>query len=104
MHKVFYIFRHGQTDYNATRRAQSFLDIPLNQQGIDQAKELAKISDLMIVIGSKKSANTTHLAEILKDLTKTIHIESESELDDYLSLINNSFILFATNFLVVWFL
>ena len=42
MNKVFYIFRHGQTDYNATRRVQSFLDIPLNQQGIDQAKELAK--------------------------------------------------------------
>ncbi len=55
-----------------------------------EAKELAKESDLMIVVGSKKSANTTHLAEILKNITKTIHIENDSELDDYKSIVNNS--------------
>ena len=46
-----------------------------------EAKELAKESDLMIVVGSKKSANTTHLAEILRDFTKTIHIENDTELN-----------------------
>lgn len=46
-----------------------------------EAKEMAKNSDLMIVVGSKKSANTTHLAEILKNITKTIHIENDKELD-----------------------
>lgn len=46
-----------------------------------EAKELAKETDVMIVVGSKKSANTTHLAEILKDYTKTIHIENDTELD-----------------------
>ncbi len=46
-----------------------------------EARELAQESDLMIVVGSRKSANTTHLAEILKDCTKTIHIENDSELD-----------------------
>lgn len=46
-----------------------------------EAKELAQESDLMIVVGSKKSANTTHLAEILKNCTKTIHIENDSELN-----------------------
>lgn len=55
-----------------------------------EARELAKDSDLMIVVGSKKSANTTHLAEILKDITKTIHIENETELSGYKDLINNS--------------
>ncbi|MBE7702983.1 MAG: 4-hydroxy-3-methylbut-2-enyl diphosphate reductase [Cyanobacteria bacterium SIG28] len=55
-----------------------------------EAKELAKESDLMIVVGSKKSANTTHLAEIIKDITKTIHIENDSELDNYSELLNTA--------------
>lgn len=49
-----------------------------------EAKELANESELMVVVGSKKSANTTHLAEILKDCTKTIHIENDSELNEEL--------------------
>lgn len=48
-----------------------------------EAKELAKTSDLMVVVGSKKSANTTHLAEILKNITKTIHIETAHDLSEY---------------------
>ena len=40
--KQFYIFRHGQTDYNVEKRVQSFLDIPLNSNGIAQAQALAK--------------------------------------------------------------
>ncbi len=55
-----------------------------------EAKELAKNSDLMIVVGSKKSANTTHLAEVLKDITKTIHIETEKELESFEDLIESS--------------
>ena len=44
----------------------------------------------VIVAGSKKSANTTHLAEILKDITKTIHIEKDDELDNYRNLIEQA--------------
>lgn len=55
-----------------------------------ESKELAQNSDLMIVVGSKKSANTTHLAEILKDITPTIHIETEKELDECKDLIEKS--------------
>lgn len=55
----------------------------------NEAKELAKDSDLMVVVGSKKSANTTHLAEILNDITKTIHIENADELIDYKKIIES---------------
>ncbi len=55
-----------------------------------EAKELAKTSDLMIVVGSKKSANTTHLAEILKDITKTLHIETIGDLNEYKEIIKSA--------------
>lgn len=53
----------------------------------NEAEELAEESDLMIVVGSKKSANTTHLAEILKGISKTIHIEDDKELNTYENII-----------------
>lgn len=55
-----------------------------------EAKELAKTSDLMIVVGGKNSANTTHLAEILNEITTTIHIESQEDLDEYKSIIEKA--------------
>ena len=55
-----------------------------------EAVELSKDSDLMIVAGSKNSANTTHLAEILKNIVKTIHIENVEELKNYNSLIKDA--------------
>ena len=55
-----------------------------------EAKEMAQSSDLMVVVGSKKSANTTHLAEILKDITNTIHIENDTELGEFEDFIKSS--------------
>lgn len=55
-----------------------------------EARELAKENDLMVVVGSKKSANTTHLAEILKDYSETIHIENVEELENYKHIILKS--------------
>ena len=55
----------------------------------NEAKKLAHESDLMIVVGSKKSANTTHLAELIREITKTIHIENDIELEPYSSLIQS---------------
>lgn len=36
-----YIFRHGETDFNRQRKYQGGLDIPLNETGMNQAKQLA---------------------------------------------------------------
>ena len=55
----------------------------------NEAQELAVNSDLMVVVGSKKSANTTHLADILKGITNTIHIEKDEELKDFEDLIES---------------
>ncbi|MDR0977764.1 MAG: 4-hydroxy-3-methylbut-2-enyl diphosphate reductase [Endomicrobium sp.] len=46
------------------------------------AEELAKKSDLMIVVGGRNSGNTTRLAEICSAHTKTYHIETIYELDN----------------------
>ncbi|MCR4881147.1 MAG: 4-hydroxy-3-methylbut-2-enyl diphosphate reductase [bacterium] len=48
-----------------------------------EAKNLAQEVELMIVVGSKTSANTSHLAEILSNITPTIHIETEDEIDNF---------------------
>lgn len=55
-----------------------------------EARALAQENDLIIVVGSKKSANTTHLAEILKDSAQTIHIENDSELKNHKDIIDKA--------------
>ncbi len=41
MNRVFYIFRHGETDWNRERRCQGHTNTPLNETGLIQAHELA---------------------------------------------------------------
>jgi len=53
-----------------------------------EAQALAKEVELMVVVGSKSSANTTNLAEILSEITRTIHIEDPEELDMYEDILN----------------
>ncbi len=56
----------------------------------NEARNLAQESDLMIVVGSRKSANTTHLAEILTGITPTIHIETAKELSRHGSILDRA--------------
>ena len=42
MKKIVYIFRHGETDSNSQKRMQGWLDVPLNANGVAQARALAQ--------------------------------------------------------------
>ncbi len=46
----------------------------------EAVKELAQQSDVVIVIGGKKSSNTKKLKEVAEKIIKTYHIETEDEL------------------------
>lgn len=63
---------------------------PSTSRRQNEACELAKENDLMIIVGSKNSANTTHLADLTKKITKTIHIETANELENYIETVNQS--------------
>jgi broad specificity phosphatase PhoE len=41
MRRLVYIARHGETDWNAANRWQGWTDVPLNDRGRAQARELA---------------------------------------------------------------
>ncbi len=77
MRKDFYIFRHGETDYNKERRWQGCgLDPFLNETGIQQARELTKLlsdKNLQIIYTSplKRALQT---AEIVNE---TLHLPIE---------------------------
>ena len=63
---------------------------PSTSRRQNEVEELAKVNDLMVIVGSKNSANTTHLADISEKITNTIHIETARELDLYKDLIEKS--------------
>ena len=39
---ILYVVRHGETQFNVEKRYAGSTDVPLNERGIEQAKELAK--------------------------------------------------------------
>lgn len=70
MRKDFYIFRHGETDYNAVKRWQGCgIDSDLNANGIAQAHALAqKLKDLQIeIIYSSCLKRAVQTTEIVAD-------------------------------------
>lgn len=78
MDRLFYIFRHGETDWNVIRRCQGHTDIPLNQSGLRQVEELAiKMQSLPLdVIFSSDLSRAAHTGNrVAEALRIPIHFD-----------------------------
>ncbi|HLG56542.1 MAG TPA: histidine phosphatase family protein [Vicinamibacterales bacterium] len=52
---LLYLVRHGETDWNRERRLQGTLDVPLNDTGIAQARQLASHFTALPIAGVASS-------------------------------------------------
>jgi probable phosphoglycerate mutase len=57
MKKEFYLFRHGETDWNLIGRMQGSADIPLNGSGIAQAESLRTFFDSILTHAPKSESH-----------------------------------------------
>ena len=66
---MIYIVRHGETDWNVLGKLQGSKDIPLNEKGIEQAKELREIlKDVKFdIVFASPLQRTLKTAEIICD-------------------------------------
>ena len=77
MKKNFYIFRHGETDFNVEKRWQGCsIDAKLNNKGIEQAHKLAlKMQDIPLdIIYSSNLIRAKKTAEIVAE-HKNVRVE-----------------------------
>lgn len=66
----FWLIRHGETEWNANRRLQGWLDIPLSEHGVQQARQLATwlqaqrepVFDIVLSSDLSRAAETARLA------------------------------------------
>jgi len=78
--RAFYFLRHGQTQLNLERRFQGSIDVPLNENGIAQAREAARIlssHDFSRIISSPASRVTQTASYVAAVSGKQIHIEND---------------------------
>ncbi|MGE0010168.1 MAG: histidine phosphatase family protein [Candidatus Babeliales bacterium] len=73
--KSFYFIRHGQTDWNKIHRLQGQIDIPLNEEGRSQARQLQQLLhnlDICHVYYSplSRAQETMHIACAHLDIPK----------------------------------
>lgn len=76
-----YIIRHGQTEWNATRRWQGFEDVPLNAQGFQQAEHLANYlcTTCAVPISQIFSSDLQRAVQTAAPLAKRLNIEIQTD-------------------------
>jgi probable phosphoglycerate mutase len=71
---LFYFVRHGETDWNAERRLQGQLDIPLNDRGRRQSAQCGAILRGLIARDGKSPADFAFIASPLSRARETMEI------------------------------
>jgi len=69
--RAFYFVRHGQTQYNLERRFQGSIDVSLNENGVLQAKEAARLLS--------NHRYTRIISSPAKRVLQTAHIIAEAD-------------------------
>jgi probable phosphoglycerate mutase len=71
---LFYFVRHGETDWNAERRLQGRLDIPLNDVGRRQSAQCGSMLRGLIAARHKAPADFTFISSPLSRARETMEI------------------------------
>jgi broad specificity phosphatase PhoE len=71
---LFYFVRHGETAWNAERRLQGQLDIPLNERGRRQSTQCGDILRGLLAVGGKTPADFAFIASPLSRARETMEI------------------------------
>ena len=71
---LFYFVRHGETDWNAERRLQGQLDIPLNDAGRRQSAQCGSTLHGLIAAGGKAPADFAFISSPLSRARETMEI------------------------------
>jgi broad specificity phosphatase PhoE len=75
---LLYLIRHGQTEWNASGKAQGHTDIPLDHIGSDQAERAAAAlnnAGLTAVFTSDLSRSVATAEKICAATSATLHVE-----------------------------
>lgn len=81
---MIYVVRHGQTDWNKEGKVQSRADIPLNETGREQAREIREQLKNVVFDGvySSELCRAIETAEIISGSKNVIRDERLSEVDN----------------------
>jgi broad specificity phosphatase PhoE len=74
MAPLFYFVRHGETDWNAERRLQGQLDIPLNERGRRQSGQCGAILGALLSAGGRTPADFAFISSPLRRARETMEI------------------------------
>ena len=82
MSRFIYIFRHGQTDWNAEGRIQGHIDIPLNETGREQARKLVPVLRKLEIEAflSSDLSRASETAQIIADQLGGLPVHQDKDL------------------------